>query len=128
MDTAQIKGEYFKEHLERGLQRILEKQREIAQLKVYGRPSLWKRSGTLMRTLESPKSSITISPDGGVEMETNLPVYIRFLDMKRNGNLGIYNRQIWGILYSDTLQNIKYEFRDWVSAHFPDMIEDIMKK
>lgn len=112
MDTAQIKGEYFKEHLERGLQRILEKQREIAQLKVYGRPSLRTRSGTLMRTLESPKSLITISPDGGVEMETNVPVYIRFLDMKRNGNLGIYNRQIWGILYSDTLLKTSFQ------AHF----------
>ena len=65
-----------------------------------------------------------ISADGpGIKAETTLPTYIRFLDMKRLGNWKIYNRQIWGILYKETLNNTKYEYRDWLKEHFPALLE-----
>lgn len=51
---------------------------------------------------------------------SNIPLYIRFLDMKKHGNYGIYNRQVWGILWNNSLQTIKYgygkEVRDRIYA------------
>ena len=46
--------------------------------------------------------------------QTNVPLYIRFLDMKRKGNWQIYNRQIWGIMYHDVRSRIRYEFQDFM--------------
>ena len=77
-----------------------------------------------MAALTNPR--YRISPDGaGVRTETTLPTYIRFLDMKRHGNYQIYNRQVWGILYKETLQNVKYEYRDWLEKHFPELLKQI---
>ncbi|MFK2251054.1 hypothetical protein ACIXNM_03755 [Bacteroides fragilis] len=56
----------------------------------------------------------------GVVATSNIPLYIRFLDMKKHGNYGIYNRQVWGILWNNSLQTIKYgygkEVRDRIYA------------
>ncbi|MFK2785139.1 hypothetical protein ACIXWU_07090 [Bacteroides fragilis] len=56
----------------------------------------------------------------GVVATSNVPLYIRFLDMKKHGNYGIYNRQVWGILWNNSLQTIKYgygkEVRDRIYA------------
>ena len=38
--------------------------------------------------------------------------------MKKHGNLKIYNRQIWGVIYRETIPQIKFGFRkevrDWI--------------
>ena len=66
-----------------------------------------------MAALQNPNYSVI--PDGeGVIAHSNLPLYTRFLDMKKHGNYQIYNRQIYGILYHDTLGKIKYEYQDYV--------------
>ena len=66
-----------------------------------------------MAALQNPNYSVV--PDGeGVIARSNLPLYTRFLDMKKHGNYQIYNRQIYGILYHDTLGKIKYEYQDYV--------------
>lgn len=43
--------------------------------------------------------------------------------MKQHGNYQIYNRQVWGILYSDVRKNVKYEFKFWLDKHFPELLE-----
>ncbi len=79
-----------------------------------------------MEALTNPRYLLT--PDGeGVRAETTLPTYIRFLDMKRHGNYQIYNRQIWGILYNETLQNTKYEFSDWLRKYTTESLEQLNK-
>lgn len=135
MDTENIKVQYFKQHLEKGIRDILEAQRLIATSRIYqtGHERIREqrsgaivkgRTGTLMEALTNPR--YRISPDGkGLNTETILPKYIRFLDMKRNGNFRIYNRQVWGILYKETLQNIKYEYREWLEKHFPELLKQI---
>ncbi|EOA52049.1 hypothetical protein HMPREF1214_04873 [Bacteroides sp. HPS0048] len=35
---------------------------------------------------------------------------MRFMDMKRVGNWQIYNRQVWGILYNNTINAVRYEY------------------
>ncbi len=52
------------------------------------------------------------------------PTYIRFLDMKRLGNYRIYNRPIWGILYRQTLRDIRYEFSDWLAKFVSSRLAD----
>ena len=49
-------------------------------------------------------------PGGGWSPLPTSPLYIRFLDMKKHGNYGIYNRQVWGILWNNSLQTIKYGY------------------
>ena len=138
METEGIEIQYFKQQLETGIRDILEAQRLIAssrisqkghdrvKIKLKG-PTVKGRSGALMEALTNPR--YFISPDGkGVRAETTLPTYIRFLDMKRHGNYQIYNRQIWGILYNETFQNVKYEYRDWLEKHFPELLKQINKQ
>ncbi len=135
METESIKVQYFKQQLEKGIRDILESQRFIATSRIYQKghdrvreqrsgATVKGRSGVLMAALTNPR--YRISPDGsGVRTETTLPTYIRFLDMKRHGNYQIYNRQIWGILYTETIQNVKYEYREWLEKHFPELLKQI---
>ena len=133
MEAESIRAQYFRQQLEKGIRDIFEAQRLISTERIYqsghdrirekrGGSTLQGRSGVLLEALTNPRYGITNDGEG-VRTETTLPTYIRFLDMKRHGNYQIYNRQIWGILYKETLINTKYEFRDWLEKHFPDLLE-----
>lgn len=124
METEGLKIQFFKQELERGIKDIFEAQRMIAQSGTYQRGAsreirqrrgggLGQRTGNLLRALSNPSYTVTPS-GGGVVAQTNVPLYIRFLDMKRKGNWQIYNRQIWGILYHDVRGRIRYEFQDFI--------------
>ena len=79
-----------------------------------------------MAALQNPNYSVI--PDGaGVIAHSNLPLYTRFLDMKKHGNYQIYNRQIYGILYHDTLGKIKYEYQDYVRERVKEMFASSLK-
>ena len=135
METEGLKIQYFKQQLEKGIRDILEAQRLIARSRMFHKGldrireqrrkgTFQKRSGALMTALTNPRYLVS-TDSGGVRTETTVPTYIRFLDMKRNGNWQIYNRQVWGILYSETLQNIKYEYHDWIKKNFPSLLKQI---
>jgi len=47
--------------------------------------------------------------------------------MKKHGNYQIYNRQIYGILYHDTLGKIKYEYQDYVRERVKEMFVSSLK-
>lgn len=55
------------------------------------------------------------------------PLMLRFADMKRIGNWGVYNKPLWRSMYRDTLQDIRYEFREWVRKNFPQMLNQLKK-
>lgn len=135
MEAESLKAQYFRQQLEKGVRDIFEAQRAIATERIYqvgherirekrGGFTLRGRSGILLDALTNPRYGIASDGDG-INMVTTLPTYIRFLDMKRLGNYQIYNRQIWGILYKETLLNIKYEFHDWLDEHFRDLMRQI---
>ena len=126
MDTEGLKIQFFKQEVERGIRDIFEAQRMIAQSGTYQRGAsreihqrrgggLGQRTGNLLRALSTPSYSISQAGQG-VVAHTNVPMYIRFLDMKRKGNWKIYNRQIWGIMYHDVRARIRYEFQDFLEA------------
>lgn len=132
MDSNASVRQYLLEQIQRGVRDIYKAQRDIATQRIYriGRArtrhqgsgvTVRGRSGILREALENPRYMFQNSGDGWA-MQANLPVYIRFLDMKRHGNYRIYNRQIWGILYTETLQNIKYEYRDWLRKQIGRML------
>lgn len=137
MDTEGLKVQFFKQEVERGIREIFEAQRKIAASGIYtqGREmrtvqrkggGVHQRTGTLLKALSAP--SFTVQQQGqGVAASSNVPMYIRFLDMKKHGNWKIYNRQIWGILYRDVRARIRYEFDDFLEQQKRNLQQSINK-
>lgn len=137
MDTEGLKVQYFKQQVERGIREIFEAQRKIAASGTYrqGRAlrtvqrkggGLRQRSGTLLRALSSPSFNV-VQRGEGVSATSTVPMYIRFLDMKENGNWKIYNRQVWGILYHEVRARIRYEFEDFLEQQKKNLQQSINK-
>lgn len=132
MENPDVIYRYFREHVNQGFSKILNEQRVIAIDKIYGHKTYdakgrkRSRSGRLKDALESPTMSLS---GAGAELRGSIdyPYYIRFLDMKRMGNLKIYNRPIWGILYKETFQDIRYQFASWLRENFKKDITDALK-
>ena len=129
MDDPDQIAKYFTEYVNRGFRRILEEQRRIAAAKIYGKQAYRtdgtprSRSGRLQQALASPTFSITGS-GSGISAKAQYPTYLRFLDMKRLGNYRIYNRPVWGILYKETFNDIRFEFSAWLRKNLADSIRE----
>ena len=129
MDDPDKIAKYFTEYINRGFRRIFEEQRRIAAAKIYGKQAYRtdgtprSRSGRLQQALASPTSSITGSVSG-ISAKAQYPTYLRFLDMKRLGNYRIYNRPVWGILYKETFNDIRFEFSAWLRKNLADSIRE----
>lgn len=133
MENADLLSRYFEEYIRKGFSKIFATQREIAREKIYSKQAyrtdgtLRSRSGMLRQALESPRLQIEGSA-GSLRTRVDYPQYIRFLDMKRMGNYRIYNRPIWGILYKETFQNIRYEFGDWLSRQLHEGLTEAVRE
>lgn len=129
MDDPDKVAKYFTEYVNRGFRRIFEEQRRIAAAKIYGKQAYRtdgtprSRSGRLQQALASPTFSITGS-GSGISAKAQYPTYLRFLDMKRLGNYRIYNRTVWGILYKETFNDIRFEFSAWLRKNLADSIRE----
>lgn len=129
MDDPDKTAKYFTEYVNRGFRRIFEEQRRIAAAKIYGKQAYRtdgtprSRSGRLQQALASPTFSITGS-GSGISAKAQYPTYLRFLDMKRLGNYRIYNRPVWGILYKETFNDIRFEFSAWLRKNLADSIRE----
>lgn len=77
------------------------------------------RTGTLLKSVQNPNFTIA-GINGTFQVNAYIPLHMRFLDMKKKGNWKIYNRQVWGILYNNSIRDLKYgygeEIRDIVGA------------
>lgn len=129
MDIQGIKMEYFLSQLQKGAREVFARQASAAQSHIYSNGTDLEngRSGALREALESPKYSVT-TVGQGLQVVATLPEYARFVDMKAHGNRGIYNKQLFGTLYRETLHDIKYEFRSWVEENYGVSLRDLMKK
>lgn len=129
MDDPDQIAKYFTEYVNRGFRRIFEEQRRVAAAKIYGKQAYRtdgtprSRSGLLQQALASPTFSITGS-GSGISAKAQYPTYLRFLDMKRLGNYRIYNRPVWGILYKETFNDIRFEFSAWLRKNLADSIRE----
>ncbi len=128
-DDPDVVFKYFREYMSRGFNKIFNEQRNIAASKIYGSQAYRtdgtprSRSGRLQQALQSPALQLSGS---GSSLSATIAylTYIRFLDMKRLGNCRIYNRPIWGILYRQTLRDIRYEFSDWLAKFVSSRLAD----
>ena len=129
MNEELIKQEFVRENVEKDIRAIFKAQYLIATERIYtrtiypsqiGQKRRFARSfesgdvvqgatGRLVKALRDPVYSVGFYGQG-VVATSNIPLYIRFLDMKKHGNYGIYNRQVWGILWNNSLQTIKYGY------------------
>lgn len=125
MNEDLIKQEFIRERVEKDIRAIFEAQLLIARERIYTRTryskegrSFYHEQGTgatldrdslLLKALETPQYKIEASGNGIIST-SNIPMYMRFMDMKRVGNWQIYNRQVWGILYNNTINAIRYEY------------------
>lgn len=129
MDDPDQIAKYFTEYVNRGFRRIFDEQRRIDAAKIYGKQAYRtdgtprSRSGRLQQALASPTFSITGS-GSGISAKAQYPTYLRFLDMKRLGNYRIYNRPVWGILYKETFNDIRFEFSAWLRKNLADSIRE----
>lgn len=115
------------------LRKLFAAQRDIAVSRIYrsggngmisreSGSTVRSRTGRLMKALENPSFENRVQ-ELGYYVRASYPTYIRLLDMKERGNFKIYNRQIWGVLYNETLPEIKYGYRGWLERNFPQMLD-----
>ena len=123
-----IKQNFIVDTLKRDLTNIYKAQKAIAKENIYlegkslkkkkrSGATLGVRTGRLRNSLENPDFIIQASGEKFI-VSAKIMKYMRFLDMKHIGNWRIYNRQVWGILYNNSLRDIKnnygQEVRDYV--------------
>lgn len=141
MITAQMtKSQFVVEVLNRDVQNIYKAQLLIAQENIRLQGSDFKqkkrsgaklseRSGNLLEKLRNPSYSIVSGENFKVEAVVALQT--RFLDMKQHGNWMIYNRQVWGILYRNSMLDIKYgyarQIRDYLGEALDRAFENAKK-
>jgi len=133
-----IKQQFITGVLNEGFRQINEAQRKIATENIYAKGKkkvIEKREGktiqqsgyeSLVKSLISPPYDLKVS--GTTAFMTNrILKQMRFLDMKNYGNWRIYNAQVWGILYNETLPEIKYGFGDEVYKEISKQLETALK-
>lgn len=106
--------------LKRDIENIYAAQRLIAQRNIYIKGKnlkktkrkgavIGEKTGSLLESLQNPNYSIYAEGSEFI-VSASIVKYMRFLDMKHIGNRAIYNRQVWGILYNNSLKEIKYGY------------------
>lgn len=129
-----IKSEFVVEVLDRDVENIYGAQLLIAEknirlqgasLKAVKRSGkkIGERSGQLKNALQNPQYNIA-GIDGKFQVQAYIPLQVRFLDMKHLGNWMIYNRQVWGILYRNSLIDIKYRSGDNIRNSVGEALRD----
>lgn len=116
-----IREAFFRRTLERDFKTIMERQLAIANERIYSQGGR-RRSGRLRDFLTAGEIKIGTNP---ISVTVNYPIYIRFLDMRRNGNMRIYNRQLWGKIYRETLPELKHGFTEEIKNEIKTQLEDL---
>ncbi|MBQ0056161.1 MAG: hypothetical protein KBT20_00765 [Bacteroidales bacterium] len=108
--------------LEYGIKKIFDKQLEIAAQR---RMSASQRQRSQARArgeasrieteLRKRVTQISTTATGGAELWAQVPLVMRFCDMKRNGDWKIYNQPIWGILYHEVFSDLSNKYRSWIT-------------
>lgn len=131
---AIIKRDWIVGVLDRDVKNIYKSMLLIAQRNIYvsgkdltakrrrGR-GIGRRTGALEDSLANPEYSIN-SNGAQFNVTAKIVLHERFLDMKRHGNMKIYNRQVWGILYNNALPDIRYN----VGKAIADEVGTALKK
>lgn len=108
-DITDAEIDFILQELEKGIKKTFDTQLAIANRRIYNKKKRKPTSGRLKQCLEDAKYKVW-SDNIGIHGHMDYPMYIRFLDMKRLGNMRIYNRPIWGIFYKETMKTVYRTF------------------
>lgn len=114
-ETAKIR--YMAEQIRKGLQEAISEQKKRANVKLKN----GFRAERLMEALDNVTYTVN-EGQLGVQAIMQVPLYVRFADIKRLGNAKVYDKPVWGQMYDRTLQDIKYEYRDWLRRTYGDSL------
>jgi len=120
--------------LERDIQNIYKAQLAIALTNIYvsGKtlkvkkrpgPNIGVRSGSLLASLQNPDYLIQSQGENFV-VSAGIVKHMRFIDMRKFGNRRIYNRQVWGILYNNSMKDIKYNYGQSIKDQVGEMLNE----
>lgn len=76
----------------------------------------------VIASVRNSPQTLTESGEGFI-ISQKIVKQLRFLDMKRLGNMKIYNRPVWGILYGETKARLSYGFSEEVKATLRRQLE-----
>ena len=114
------KQQFIIQVLERDVKNIYRAQELIAKRNIYieGKELkkkkrkgalIGEKTGRLLQSLENPDYIIQAQGEKLI-LSAGIVKHMRFIDMKKFGNRKIYNRQLWGILYNNSLRAILHEY------------------
>lgn len=129
--------EFIRKLLERDVRNIFRSQQLIVSRGIYltGRSlkasrrkqGVNNRTGELEDKLTNPEYYIQ-SLGENFTVAAVYPLYIRFMDMKHLGNLKLYNRVIWGILFNNAYKDIKFKYGDAIRDYVQEALTSAVKK
>lgn len=129
--------EFIRQIFERDAKNIYRSQKLIISQRIYleGKElkatqrsrGIKRRTGRLEDSLSNP-DFIVQSQGERFNIIAEYPLYIRFLDMKHLGNWMIYSKQIWGILFSNALPDIKYRYGDYIADTVGNALRNAFEK
>ena len=117
MDSPQIEVRYFEEKLREGIADIIARQKSAAAwregrtARASGKPG--SPGERLSELIAAAPFSVSASATG-VTASISYPIEMRFADMKHLANWRIYNKIVWGRLFRDVFQEMRYGFREWL--------------
>ena len=115
--SGSAKIRFMAEQIRKGLGEAIAEGRKHADIQ--------PRKGFRAERLKEAIDNITYTVSEGqlgVQAIMQVPLYVRFADMKHLGNARVYNRPVWDQMYARTLQDIKYEYREWLRQTYGDTL------
>jgi hypothetical protein len=135
-----VKSSFIVQTLQRDLNNIYKAQQLIAtnntylegkELKIKVRAGRQfadkKKAKRIIQKLQNPDFVITQSGEN-FTVVNHIVKELRFQDMKHLGNWKIYNRQVWGILYNNSLRDIRYQMTNNLRDNLGEKIDKAFQK
>jgi hypothetical protein len=128
------KQQFIIQVLERDIKRIFAAELAIARENIYVSGKELKvtkrkgkkigvRSGALLESLQNPDYIIHTQGEKFI-ISSGIVKHMRFIDMIKYGNRKIYNRQVWGILYNNSLKDIRFNYGNAIAnSVLDDLVE-----
>ena len=116
-NELQVQG-FLQQVLDYGIRKIYDRQLEIASQRSAERRENARRNYVaageqIIGHLRQRLSQLQVQ-GSTAEVISQIPLVMRFVDMKRYGNWEIYNKQVWGMLYRDVFSDLSQKYRSYI--------------
>lgn len=116
-NELQVQG-FLQQVLDYGIRKIYDRQLDIATQRGMERRLQHRRyyvgaGEHIISTLRQRLTQLQVQ-GSTAEVISQIPLVMRFVDMKRYGNWEIYNKQVWGMLYRDVFSDLSQKYRSYI--------------